>query len=275
MKDNVNIIFLGDIVGRQGRRVVENYITSLGENKPDFLIANVENASHGFGLTKKNHDELSRMGIDVFTSGNHIWDKREIFDYIAESDRLIRPLNYPKNTPGVGYRIIEKNGIKLGVINVLGRTFMNLTDSPWEILEETVKKIKEETPLIFVDVHAEATAEKLCMARFCDELGVSVLVGTHTHILTADDRIFENGLGYITDAGYCGDTSGIIGMNYEQSIRRMISLLPERLDVSVSDDLQINGVELSVNVLTGKTETIKRIDLKYKDTEGNIIMKGK
>ena len=274
MKDNVDIIFLGDIVGRQGRNVVENYIKNLSV-KPDFLIANVENASHGFGLTKKNHDELSEMGIDVFTSGNHIWDKKEIFDYIGESDRLLRPINYPKNTPGVGYRIFEKNGKKIGVISVLGRTFMNLTDSPWETVEETVKKIKEETQVVVIDIHAEATAEKLCMARFCDCLGVSVVVGTHTHVQTADEQIFPNGLAYITDAGFCGDTSGIIGMNYEQSIKRMITALPERLDVSVGDDLQINGVEFSVNSLNGKAETIKRIDLKYSITEGNIIMKGK
>lgn len=274
MKENIDIIFLGDLVGRQGRTVVENYIKTL-EVKPDFIIANVENASHGFGLTKKNHDELAEMGIDAFTSGNHIWDKKDIFEYIAESDRLLRPINYPKVTPGRGYGIFEKNGVKIGVISVLGRTFMNLTDSPWEIIEETVKKIKEETPVVIVDVHAEATAEKLCMAKFCDELGVSAVIGTHTHIQTADERILENGLAYITDAGYCGDTSGIIGMNYEQSLKRMISGLPERLDVSVSDDLQINGVELSVNALSGKAETIKRIDLKYKIEEGNIIMKGK
>lgn len=274
MKENIDIIFLGDLVGRQGRTVVENYIKTL-DVKPDFIIANVENASHGFGLTKKNHDELAEMGIDAFTSGNHIWDKKDIFEYIAESDRLLRPINYPKVTPGRGYGIFEKNGVKIGVISVLGRTFMNLTDSPWEIIEETVKKIKEETPVVLVDVHAEATAEKLCMAKFCDELGVSAVIGTHTHIQTADERILENGLAYITDAGYCGDTSGIIGMNYEQSLKRMISGLPERLDVSVSDDLQINGVELSVNALSGKAETIKRIDLKYKIEEGNIIMKGK
>ncbi len=274
MKENVDIIFLGDLVGRQGRTVVENYIKTL-EVKPDFIIANVENASHGFGLTKKNHDELAEMGIDAFTSGNHIWDKKDIFEYIADSDRLLRPINYPKMTPGRGYKVFEKNGLKIGVISVLGRTFMNLTDSPWEIVEETVKKIKEETPVVIIDIHAEATAEKLCMAKFCDELGVSAVIGTHTHILTADDRILENGLAYITDAGYCGDTSGIIGMNYEQSIKRMITGLPERLDVSVSDDLQINGIELSVNALSGKAETIKRVDLKYKIEEGNIIMKGK
>lgn len=273
MKDNVNIIFLGDLVGRQGRRVVENYIQSL-QNKPDFLIANVENASHGFGLTKKNHDELAEMGIDAFTSGNHIWDKKDIFEYIEESNRLIRPINYPKNTPGVGYRIIEKNGKKIGVISVLGKTFINLTDSPWEILEETIKKIKDETPIVIIDIHAEATAEKLCMARYCDELRVSALLGTHTHVQTADEKIFENGLGYITDAGFCGDTSGIIGMNYEQSIKRMLTALPERLDVSVGEDLQINGVEFSVNPFSGRTETIKRINLEYKIIEGNIIMKG-
>ena len=135
MKDKINIMFLGDIVGRPGRWAVKNYIASLSENKPDFIIANAENASHGFGLTKKNYNELLDIGIDGLTSGNHIWDKREIFEYISEADKLVRPINYPKGTHGKGYRIIEKDGYKVGIINVLGRTFMGLVDSPWEMIK--------------------------------------------------------------------------------------------------------------------------------------------
>lgn len=275
MDKKINILFFGDLVGRPGRRVVENYIKSLSESdKPDFIIANVENASHGFGLTQKNHDELASYGIDCFTSGNHIWDKKDIFNYIETSDRLIRPINYPKTVEGVGYRIFETRKGKIAVINVLGRTFMNMIDSPWEIVEDTIQKIKDEVKVIFIDIHAEASAEKLCFAKYFANLNVSAIVGTHTHIQTADERILNDCCVYITDVGFCGDNSGVIGMNYDQSLKRMMTDIPERLDVSESDDLQVNAVLITVNALTGHAETIKRINQYYEIIEGNIIMKG-
>lgn len=274
MKDKINIMFLGDIVGRPGRWAVKNYIASLGDNKPDFIIANSENASHGFGLTKKNYNELLECGIDCFTSGNHIWDKREIFEYIKDAERLFRPINYPKGTHGRGCGIIEKDGYKVGIINVLGRTFMGIVDSPWDLIQSSIEELKKETPIIIIDIHAEASAEKICMARYFAKMGVTGIFGTHTHVQTADEQIYENHCAYITDAGFCGDTEGVIGMDYEVSLKRLITSIPERLDIANSGKTQVNGVIICVDVLTGKTETIKRINVQMNISEENIIMKG-
>ena len=274
MKDKINIMFLGDIVGRPGRWAVKNYIASLGDNKPDFIIANAENASHGFGLTKKNYNELLECGIDCFTSGNHIWDKREIFEYIKDAERLFRPINYPKGTHGRGCGIIEKDGYKVGIINVLGRTFMGIVDSPWELIQSSIEELKKETPIIIIDIHAEASAEKICMARYFAKMGITGIFGTHTHVQTADEQIYEKHCAYITDAGFCGDTEGVIGMDYEVSLKRLITSIPERLDISNSGKTQVNGVIICVDVLTGKAETIKRINVQMNISEENIIMKG-
>ena len=260
----IKIMFLGDIVGKTGRLAVKRYIENIKEdNKPDFIIANVENASHGFGLTQKNYNELISYGINAFTSGNHIWDKRDIFQYINEADKLIRPINYPKGTHGEGYRIFETSKCKIGVINVLGRTFMGLIDSPWEILTQTIEEIKKETPVIIIDIHAEATAEKICMAKYYAKLGVSGIFGTHTHVQTADERIYEGYCAYITDAGFCGDMDGVIGMEYEASVNRLLTSIPERLDVAASGNSQVNGVIVTIDCFAGKAEAIERINEKY------------
>lgn len=273
MSDNkINILFLGDIVGKPGRLAVQRYLANISSNKPDFIIANVENASHGFGLTQKNYNELLSYGIDAFTSGNHIWDKREIFNYISDADKLVRPINYPKGTHGVGYRIFETSKCKIGVVNVLGRTFMGLIDSYWEMLDQSIEEIKKETPIVIIDIHAEASAEKICLAKYYAEKGVSGVFGTHTHVQTADERIYENCCGYITDAGFCGDINGVIGMEYEASVKRLITSIPERLDVASSGESQVNGVLITVDCFTGKTEAIKRINEII--SEENSIMKG-
>lgn len=271
--DKLKIMFLGDIVGKPGRTAVKKYVADLKNNKPDFIIANAENASHGFGLTQKNYNELLSYGINCFTSGNHIWDKREIFQYIDEADKLIRPINYPKGTHGCGYRIFETEKCKIGVINVLGRTFMGLIESPWEMITQAVEEIKKETPVIIIDIHAEATAEKICMAKYYAKQGVSAIFGTHTHVQTADERIYEDCCAYITDAGFCGDINGVIGMEYEASVNRMLTAIPERLDVADSGTSQINGVIVTVDVLTGKSESIERINEEIISEENNI-MKG-
>ncbi len=274
MKNKIKIMFFGDIVGKPGRNAVRRYIAGLGSDMPDFIIANVENASHGFGLTQKNYDELLSYGIDCFTSGNHIWDKREIFQYIDEADKLIRPINYPPNTKGAGYRVIEKNEIKIGVINVLGRTFMNMFESPWAFIEEAAQEIRKETNIIIMDIHAEATAEKICMAKYYAKQGFTGIFGTHTHVQTADEQIYEGCCAYITDAGFCGGTNGVIGMCYEASINRLMTAIPDRLDVTSSDENQVNGVLITVDVNTGAAEAIERINEKINVSEENIIMKG-
>ncbi len=258
----INVLFLGDIVGRPGRNIVKYYLGDLvsSEKNPyDFIIANVENASHGFGLTEKNHKELSEMGINCFTSGNHIWDKKDVYSYINNSDRLIRPWNYPKGTYGVGYRIFEVKNTKMAVLNFLGRTFMNPVDSPWEIIQNEIEKIKQEAPIVIVDFHAEATAEKICFGKFCCDHKISAVLGTHTHVQTADEKIINDYTAYISDAGFCGAHNSVIGMAYESSLKRLITSIPERFDIDENPVLELNAVAMSFDAVSGQAQSIKRI----------------
>ena len=268
-EQNIKILFFGDMVGKPGRYVLRDYLAEHKE-KYDFVIANVENASHGFGLTEKNYNEISEYGVDCMTSGNHIWDKKEILNYIDKADKLVRPFNYPLNTPGFGSRIFElANGVKIAVINLLGRVFMSPVDSQWDKAVDEIKRLKEITPIVIVDLHAEATAEKICFGRFCSELGVSAFFGTHTHVQTADERII-NGMGYITDAGFCGVYDSVIGMDYKTSLNRFITCIPERYDVADANVVQLNAVEVEINPISGHTVAIKRVFLlsdKEKDAD--------
>lgn len=253
----IKILFFGDIVGKPGRYALRDFLAE-NRDKYDFVIANVENASHGFGLTEKNYNDISSYGVDCMTSGNHIWDKREIFNYINNADKLLRPINYPKGSHGVGSRIFEKEGFKIGVISVLGRVFMSLVDSQWDLVKEEILKIKEITPIIVIDFHAEATAEKICFGRYCSELGASAFFGTHTHVQTADESIVNN-MGYITDAGFCGASDSVIGMEYKTSLNRFLTSIPERYDVADSKTSQINAVEVEIEKESGYAVAIKRI----------------
>ncbi|MBR1942725.1 YmdB family metallophosphoesterase [bacterium] len=269
--NNLKILFFGDVVGRIGRNAAADYLTE-NRSKYDFIIMNAENASHGFGLTQKNYNQLSEAGVHCFTSGNHIWDKKEIFNYIDSADKLIRPMNYPEGTRGVGYRIFDVGEYKICVMNFLGRVFMQPFDSQWKLLEDNIQAIKEITPIVFIDFHAEATAEKICFAKFCSSFGVSAFVGTHTHVQTADETIM-NGMAYITDAGFCGAEDGVIGMEYSTSLTRMTTCLPERFEVAQDNVAIINAVEITINPLTGKATDIKRIKEKViyeKNEEVNL-----
>lgn len=273
MAENINIVFLGDIVGKPGRKIVEDFLTNDFEHffklkKEDtFLIANVENASHGFGLTKKNYEEFIELGFNCLTSGNHIWDKKDIFSYIDEAEILLRPLNYPKDTKGIGFKIFDFKGTKIGVINLLGRVFMSPFDSPWEIVKEAINEIKKETPVILIDFHAEATAEKICFSRYCSDLGASIFVGTHTHVQTADEKIINKKTAYITDAGFCGDANGVIGMDYETSLHRLMTNLPDRFEIAETNECELNGVLVTVNI-DGNAKTIKRFCITKNYEEG-------
>ena len=262
----LKILFFGDLVGKVGRNSVLAYISELKNNNDNmpFIIINGENASHGFGLTEKNYQELTNGGVDCITSGNHIWDKKEIFNYINEADKLIRPINYPTNTAGVGSRIFEFAGEKIGVINALGRVFMQPLDSPWEVVTNEIARLKEFTHNIIVDFHAEATAEKLCFGRYLSEIGISMMVGTHTHVQTADETII-NGMAYITDVGFCGAVDSIIGMEYETSVKRLTTAMPERYEVATTYPAQINAVEISL--IDGKATEIKRININVDSKE--------
>ncbi|MBQ3819080.1 YmdB family metallophosphoesterase [bacterium] len=274
--DTFKILFFGDVVGRPGRFALRDFLAKKiqsGEISKEntFVIVNVENASHGFGLTEKNYNDISDYGADCMTSGNHIWDKKDIFEYIERAPKLVRPLNYPKTAPGKGSRIFEMpNGTKVGVINILGRVFMgNGTDSYWTMIEDEVKRIKEVTPVVLIDFHAEATAEKICFAKYCSTLGVSAFFGTHTHIQTADERIMNN-MGYITDVGFCGSFESVIGMDYNTSYNRFTTVAQERYDVAGGDLIQINAAELEIDKTNGHTVDIKRISIiQDKKDKGN------
>lgn len=261
----IKILFFGDMVGKPGRFGLRDYLAE-NSSQYDFVIANVENASHGFGLTEKNYNDISDYGVDCMTSGNHIWDKRDIFTYIDKADKLLRPINYPKGSAGVGSRIFEKDGFKIGVISVLGRVFMNLVDSQWEMVKDEILKIKEITPIVVIDFHAEATAEKICFGRYCSELGASAFFGTHTHVQTADESIINN-MGYITDAGFCGASDGVIGMEYQTSLNRFLTGIPERYDVADSHTTQVNAIEVEIEKDTGYAVAIKRIFCSRNDKE--------
>lgn len=253
----IKIIFFGDIVGKPGRYAVRDFLTDNKE-KYDFVIANVENASHGFGLTEKNYNDFIEYGIDAMTCGNHIWDKKDIYTYIDNAARLIRPINYPQGVQGVGSRIFEKDGIKIGVINSIGRVFMNMVDSQWELVKAEITKIKEVTPIVVMDFHAEATAEKICFAKYCSELGLSAFFGTHTHVQTADEQII-NGMAFITDVGFCGASDGVIGMEYQTSLSRFLTGIPERYEVAQGQTTQVNALEVDIDLTSGRALAVKRV----------------
>ncbi len=275
MNDNkkIKILFFGDLVGRIARNGVCKYLQELRDtnNYPDFVIANVENASHGFGLTEKNYNELTQIGIQCLTSGNHIWDKKEIFNYIDNATSLIRPINYPEGTAGKGSQIFEINNLKIGVINALGRVFMPPINSPIDTISEELSKLKELTDYIIVDFHAEATAEKICIGRHMSELGANAFIGTHTHVQTADEKIINN-MAYISDVGYCGADNSVIGMEYETSLKRLKTLLPERYEVADDNICQINAVEISLcdGIATGIKRINVKIDTKNKEEEVKV-----
>ena len=255
----IKVIFFGDIVGKPGRVAVRDFLQNNDTFKNyDFIIANIENASHGFGLTEKNYKDFLEYGVNAMTCGNHIWDKRDIYNYIDSTDKLLSPINYPQGTRGVGSRIFDMGEFKIGVINVLGRVFMNLVDSPWQMVKEEIERIKQITPIVVIDFHAEATAEKICFGKFCSELGASAFWGTHTHVQTADESII-NGMGYITDAGFCGASDGVIGMDYQTSLARFLTAIPERYEVAKGETTQVNAVEVHIDSSSGKALSIKRI----------------
>ena len=264
-QETLKILFFGDITGRQGRNALKSFLASSDLNNT-FVIANIENASHGFGLTKKNYTDLTEAGVNCFSSGNHIWDKKDIYEYIESAENLVRPINYPAGTPGKGSQVFDFNGFKIGVINVLGRVFMPPMDSPWQIVVEEINKLKTNgVEHIFIDFHAEATAEKICFSKFLanefnteERALIKGFFGTHTHVQTADEKII-NGMAYITDAGFCGSADSVIGMEYSTSLKRLSTSLPERYEIAESGLAQLNGVEVLID--RTKATQIKRINI--------------
>lgn len=254
----MKILCIGDIVGRSGRRAVKEIIPELKtRHEFDLIIANGENAAGGVGITRKVTEELMGYGIQVFTLGNHTWDNKDIYQFIHE-DRypLVRPANYPPETPGRGYGIFKAdNGIRVGVINLLGRVFMGDFDCPFRKFDEIYDRIKNKSDLILVDFHAEATAEKI--GWYVDGRAAAVF-GTHTHVQTADERIFPNGTGYISDLGMTGPTDSVIGVKKDAVIEKFLTQQPRRFEVSKGDAI-LCGIILEINEISGKTSHISRI----------------
>jgi metallophosphoesterase (TIGR00282 family) len=253
----MKILFLGDIVGKPGRKAVKEILPELVKKlEPDFVIANGENAAGGYGLTEKIAEELFSYGIDILTSGNHIW-KKEFFPYLEKSDRVLRPANYGKGAPGKGWVIYQKKEKKLGIINLEGRTFMRPLGNPFIIGKELAEEIKKETPFIFVDFHAEATSEKIALGYYLDGL-VSALIGTHTHVQTSDERILSKGTAYLTDVGMCGALESVIGMKINQAIEMFLTQVPRKLEVEKQGKIKLEGVYIEIDP-EGKAEYIERI----------------
>ncbi|PTW01713.1 MULTISPECIES: TIGR00282 family metallophosphoesterase [Halanaerobium] len=226
----MNILFIGDIVGRAGRRAVRTFLNDLIKDyKLDFVIANGENSAGGFGITKKVAEELYGYGIDFFTMGNHTWDNKDIFKFIDEDPKLIRPLNFPDNNPGRGWQTIEINSTKLTVVNLIGQVYMQGADSPYHKFMKLYPEI-DDSDIILVDFHAEATGEKMAFARAVDGL-VTAVIGTHTHVQTNDAQIFPEGTAYITDVGLTGAVDSILGMKPDKMIEKMKNSLPVRYEV--------------------------------------------
>jgi metallophosphoesterase (TIGR00282 family) len=257
----VKLLFIGDIVGRAGRRtLVEHLDRLIDHHYVDLVVANGENGAAGHGLTASVLKEIFAAGVDVVTSGNHIWDKKEIMPILDRESRLLRPANYPPGLPGVGSGVYETAaGIKVGVMNLEGRVFMKNLDCPFRAADSLIEELRRETPLIFVDFHAEATSEKQAMGFYLDGR-VSAVIGTHTHVQTADDRILAGGTGYLTDVGMSGSQDAIIGNEKKAAMERFLTQLPVRLEVAKKDPL-LCGVLLTLNEKSGCCEAIERIQV--------------
>ncbi len=257
----MKICFIGDIVGKPGRRSVARLLPSLiGNYGIDIVIANCENAAGGFGVTFDVVKELLEHHIHVLTSGNHIWDKKEVMDFIEDCEFLLRPANYPQNTPGRGSAVITSNtGLPVGILNLEGRVFMKNIDCPFQIADKEIEKLKNFTDIIIVDFHAEATSEKQALGWYLDGR-VSAVLGTHTHVQTADDRILPGGTAYCSDVGMSGARDSVLGMKKNLAIERFLKALPNKLDVA-KKDVWFQGVVLDIDEKTGKSTGIERISL--------------
>jgi len=269
----MKILFIGDIIGKPGREIIRKGLRGLvAQLDADLVIANAENAANGFGVTKDIGDTLLESGVHVMTSGNHIWAKKEVFEYIATEPRLLRPANYPAGVPGRGSYVAQTgDGRAVGVINVMGRVFMTAIDDPFTGVLKEIEAIRGRTKVIVVDFHAEATSEKVAMGWHLDGK-VTLVVGTHTHVQTADERILPNGTAYITDAGMTGPHDSIIGMEREPSLARFINGMPTRYEPATGNP-RLNGVLIEADDRTGRATSISRVSYSEKElvaiAEGN------
>src|SRR3954469_16614183 len=256
----LTILFLGDIVGEAGRSAVVTQLPDLKEQfSVDFIIVNGENAAGGRGITGKITIDLLRAGASVITTGDHIWDQKEIFSFIDTEPRLLRPCNYPGGAPGQGSIVLETPKGKVGVVNVQMRTFMQpILENPFPAVEAVVAAVRAETPVIFVDAHGETTSEKIAIGRFLDGK-VSAVIGTHTHVQTADEQIFPGGTAFLCDAGMCGPANSILGRAVTPIVNRFISNLPVLFPVA-KGDVRLCGAVVSIDETTGRAVRIARVN---------------
>ncbi|GGA96229.1 TIGR00282 family metallophosphoesterase [Macrococcus hajekii] len=254
----MRILFIGDIVGSIGRDMLAEYLPQLKlKYHPNFTIVNGENAAHGRGITEKIYKSFMTQGVDFVTLGNHTYGQREVYDFLDEDIKMIRPANYPAEAPGAGMKIVRFNQDKLAVINLQGRAFMPTIDCPFKKADELIAEARKETPYIFVDFHAETTSEKGAMGYYLDGR-VSAVVGTHTHIQTADERVLPQGTGFITDVGMTGYYDGILGINKDEVIHRFLTSMPVKHIVNEQGRGTLSGVFIELTK-EGKTKKIERI----------------
>ena len=254
----MNILMVGDVFGEPGRAALTKHLPRLRqEHAVDFCVVNIENAASGFGVTPQMARQALEQGADVLTSGNHIWDRKEIVEYIAKENLLLRPANYPAGTPGAGYVTIKAGPHKVAVLNLMGRVFMHPIDCPFRKADEIVPELRRETPIVLVDMHAEAKSESVAMGWYLDGR-VSAVVGTHRHVQTADERVLPGGTAYITDLGMTGPTDGVIGVDRELILQRFVSQMPVRFEPA-KGPAALHGVLIAVDPESGRASDIRRL----------------
>jgi hypothetical protein len=256
-------LFIGDIVGKIGRQATKTLLPSVtSKYKIDLVIANGENAAGGFGITDKIVSEIFSYGVHIITTGNHVWDKKEFIPQISKEDRVLRPLNYPPGVPGFGNLVYTiRDSIKVAVVNLSGRVFMSNIDCPFRVGKETIERLSAQTRIIIIDFHAEATSEKIAFGHYMDGK-VSAVVGTHTHVQTADEKILPGGTAYITDVGMTGPSDSVIGIEKEQIIQRFLTNIPMRFETARGEGI-LSAVVIETDEETGKSTAIQRLQLTY------------
>ena len=263
MSNSVRVLFLGDIVGNVGIKMVERWLGHLkAQYKVDCVIINGENAgANGRGPSDRSIRKILELGADAVTSGNHIWDQKDIYNYINEEKRLIRPANYPAGTPGNGMAYIEIAGVRICVMNLMGRVFLRETlDCPFKKADDLLVTIRQKTPIVLVDFHAETTSEKQALGLYLDGR-ISAMVGTHTHTMTADEKILPKGTAYITDLGFSGSKYSCLGMQSDSIIKRFITQMPQKFIVDTTPPYVLSGVCIDINTRTGMANSIERVQI--------------
>lgn len=254
----MKLLFIGDVVGDPGRRAVKGIVPRLrAEWGLDLVVCNGENSAGGSGITPATAKEIFSGNVDIITSGDHLWDQKEVNELLATETRFVRPINYPPDTPGAGVRFWERDGLKVAVINVQGRTFMPDLDNPFRVLQAELPRIREQTNIIFVDAHAEATSEKIALARMMDGL-VSAVVGTHTHVQTADEQIFPGGTAFLCDAGFTGPHESVLGREITPVIERFLTNQPRRFTLAKKRVL-LQGAVIEIDERSGRALSIRRV----------------